>query len=141
MNAPWVVLKFGGTSVSTPERWATLASLAERRLAEGYRPLIVCSALSGISNRLEELLALAVEDRHEEALAGVRARHFELGEALGVPTEDLLAADFEELARLTLAASLLREAGPRLKARVMAFGEILSTRLGAAFLNRQGVPT
>lgn len=141
MSAPWAVLKFGGTSVSTPERWATIASLAERRLAEGSRPLIVGSALSGISNRLEELLALAIEDRHEEALAAIRVRHFELGEALGVPTGDLLKADFEELARITLAVSLLREAGPRLKARVMAFGEILSTRLGAAFLNRKGIST
>jgi diaminopimelate decarboxylase/aspartate kinase len=141
VTAPWVVLKFGGTSVSTKERWATIATLAERRSAEGLRPLIVCSALSGISNRLEELLALAVEDRHEEALAAIRSRHFELGEALGVPAEEILSADFEELARLTLAASLLREAGPRLKARVMAFGEILSTRLGAAYLNSRGAST
>lgn len=138
---PWVVLKFGGTSVSTKERWATIASLAERRSAEGLRPLIVCSALSGISNKLEELIALAVEDRHEETLLGVRARHLELGEALGVPAGEILAADFEELARLTLAASLLREAGPRLKARVMAFGEILSTRLGAASLKARGIST
>lgn len=141
MRGGWVVLKFGGTSVSTPERWATIASLAERRLSEGHRPLIVCSALAGISNRLEELLALAIEDRHEEALAAIRARHLELGEALGVPAGELLGPDFEELARLTLAASLLREAGPRLKARVMAFGEILSTRLGAAYLNTRGIPT
>lgn len=141
MRGGWVVLKFGGTSVSTKERWATIASLAERRLSEGHRPLIVCSALSGISNRLEELLALAIEDRHEEPLAAIRARHLELGEALGVPAGEILRADFEELARLTLAASLLREAGPRLKARVMAFGEILSTRLGAAYLNTRGIPT
>jgi diaminopimelate decarboxylase/aspartate kinase len=63
--ARWVVLKFGGTSVATAERWGTIAALAEARLAEGVRPLIVCSALSGVSNRLEELLRLAVEGRHE----------------------------------------------------------------------------
>jgi diaminopimelate decarboxylase/aspartate kinase len=137
----WVVLKFGGTSVSTPERWATIAELTLRRISEGLRPLVVCSALSGISNQLETLLGLAVQDRHEEALAAIRERHLELGEGLGVDASELLRADFEELSRLALAASLLREAGPALKARVMAFGELMSTRLGAAFLSSRGIET
>jgi len=137
----WVVLKFGGTSVSTPERWRIIADLAARRIAEGHRPVVVCSALSGISNQLEALLALAVEGRHEDALTALRQRHLELGEGLGIDASERLADDFEELSRLALAASLLREAGPALKARVMAFGELMSTRLGAAFLETQGVPT
>jgi bifunctional diaminopimelate decarboxylase / aspartate kinase len=91
---PWVVLKFGGTSVSTPERWATIAGLARQRIDEGLRPLVVCSAVSGISNQLEALLGLAVEDRHEEALAAIRERHLELGAGLGVDAASLLQADF-----------------------------------------------
>lgn len=141
MARSWVVLKFGGTSVSTPERWATIAGLARQRTAEGLRPLVVCSALSGISNQLEALLGLAVEDRHEEALRAIRERHLELGAGLDIDAGELLRSDFEELSRLALAASLLREAGPALKARVMAFGELLSTRLGAAFLALQGIET
>jgi bifunctional diaminopimelate decarboxylase / aspartate kinase len=136
---PWIVLKFGGTSVSTPERWETIARIVERRMGEGLRPLVVCSALTGISNQLEALLDLAVEGRHEEELAAIRARHLELGAGLGVDAPGLLREDFEELSRLALAASLLREAGPALKARVMAFGELMSTRLGAAHLAARGV--
>jgi bifunctional diaminopimelate decarboxylase / aspartate kinase len=138
-SPPWVVLKFGGTSVSTPERWSMIAGLVERRLGEGLRPLIVCSALSGVSNQLETLLDSAVEGRHEEALAEIRARHLELGTGLGVDAAALLQGDFEELSRLALAASLLREAGPALKARVMACGELMSTRLGAAYLSSRGI--
>ncbi|MEA2605009.1 MAG: bifunctional diaminopimelate decarboxylase / aspartate kinase [Acidobacteriota bacterium] len=141
MSTRWVVLKFGGTSVSTPERWRTLADLTASRIAEGLRPVVVCSALSGISNQLEALLGLAVEGRHEGALAAIRQRHLELGEGLGIDAAALLADDFEELSRLALAASLLREAGPALKARVMAFGELMSTRLGAAFLETRGIAT
>ena len=137
----WVVLKFGGTSVSTPERWGIIAGLARRRIDEGLRPLVVCSALSGISNQLKDLLGLAVQGRHEEALAEIQARHLELGSGLGIDAGDLLRADFEELSRLALAASLLREAGPALEARVMAFGELMSTRLGAAWLESQGIAT
>jgi diaminopimelate decarboxylase/aspartate kinase len=141
VSTRWVVLKFGGTSVSTPERWRTIADLTAARIAEGLRPVVVCSALSGISNQLEALLRLAVEGRHEDALAAVRQRHLELGEGLGIDAAGRLADDFEELSRLALAASLLREAGPALKARVMAFGELMSTRLGAAFLEARGVAT
>jgi len=110
-------------------------------MEEGLRPLIVCSALSGISNQLEALLAAAVEGHYEEPLAAVERRHLELGSGLGLDAAALLRADFEELSRLALAASLLREAGPALKARVMAFGELMSTRLGAAWLESQGIPT
>ena len=148
--ARWVVLKFGGTSVSTVERWRTIAALAEARLEAGLRPLIVCSALSGISDRLEQVLALAAESQGQQgrqgqegsyaaAFAAIVARHRELGAALGLD-EGLLQPDLDELSRLVLAASLLREAGPKLKARVMAFGEILSTRLGAAYLASSGLP-
>ncbi|HVT17139.1 MAG TPA: bifunctional aspartate kinase/diaminopimelate decarboxylase [Thermoanaerobaculia bacterium] len=142
MNQRWAVLKFGGTSVSTAERWRTIAALAERRRAEGLRPLLVCSALAGMSDRLEAMLALAVEDRHEAALAEIVQRHLELGSALGLADpEATLRPDLAELSRLALGASLLREAGPRLKARVMAFGELLSTRLGVAYLDGCGIPT
>ncbi|MEA2559330.1 MAG: bifunctional diaminopimelate decarboxylase / aspartate kinase [Acidobacteriota bacterium] len=134
MSAPWVILKFGGTSVSSPERWATIAALAEERIAEGLRPLVVCSALSRVTSELEQMLGLAVRGEHEEALQAITARHLELGAGLGVDAETLLRDDLDELTRLALAASLLGEAGPRLKARIMAFGELLSTRLGAAFL-------
>ncbi len=135
----WVVLKFGGTSVSTPERWGAIAGLTRQRIDEGLRPLVVCSALSEISNQLQALLGLAVQGRHEEALDKIQKRHLELGAGLGIDAEDLLRADFEELSRLALAASLLREAGPALEARVMAFGELMSTRLGAACLESQGI--
>ncbi len=60
---------------------------------------------------------------------------------MGLAAAELLRSDFEELSRLALAASLLREAGPALEARVMAFGELLSTRLGAAFLESRGIAT
>jgi diaminopimelate decarboxylase/aspartate kinase len=140
-SSSWVVLKFGGTSVSTPARWATIADLVRRRLDEGLRPLVVCSALSRVSNQLEALLAAAVAGRHEEPLAAIEARHLELGAGLGLAAAPLLRDDLEELSRLALAASLLREAGPALQARVMAFGEILSTRLGAAWLTANGIAT
>lgn len=137
----WVVLKFGGTSVSTRLRWETIARIVSDRLAEGLRPMIVCSALSGISNALDRLLVEAIAGRGEEALEGIRRPHLELGQAMGLNAEQLLRPYLEELERLTLGAALLREVSPRLQARVMAMGELMATTLGVAYLNQVGLVT
>lgn len=136
---PFVVLKFGGTSVATAERWRTILDQVQARISEQLRPVVVCSAMSGVTDLLETLVREAVEGRHAPVLAALRERHLELAGALGVDGAGLLAEDMAELDRLALAASLLREASPRLRARIVAFGEILSTRLGAAYLQKQGV--
>ena len=52
----WVVLKFGGTSVSSLACWQTIGDVIEARISAGLRPVVVCSAISGISNELERLL-------------------------------------------------------------------------------------
>src|SRR5262245_2036780 len=52
----WVVLKFGGTSVSRRNRWDTIGRLAGKRLKEdGRRVLVVVSALSGVTNELQAI--------------------------------------------------------------------------------------
>jgi len=45
----WVVLKFGGTSVSSAACWETIAQLVRNRLADGLKPVVVHSALQGVS--------------------------------------------------------------------------------------------
>ena len=138
----WVVIKFGGTSVSTRGRWETIASVAQARVKEGLRPLVVCSALSGISNQLEALLASTLDGTgsHEAIVEAIAARHVALGEELEVDTQEVLGASFAELRRLATGASLVGEVSPRLHARILAQGELMSTRLGAAFLAKLGLP-
>ena len=135
----WVVLKFGGTSVSSRERWDTIARVTRERLDEGLRPLVVCSALSGITNALERLVAGAMSGSHQDELEAIRQRHLALGEALDVDVEALLADELAGLARLATGVSLVGEASPRVKARILAAGELMSTRLGAAFLSGLGL--
>ena len=45
-DSPWVVMKFGGRSVSTAENWTIVARLIRERLDEGVRPVVVHSALT-----------------------------------------------------------------------------------------------
>ena len=84
-DSPWVVLKFGGRSVSTAENWAIIAKLIRERLDEGVRPVVVHSALVGVSNALIALLdAAAAGGDTDERLAKIRAQHDALAKSLGV---------------------------------------------------------
>jgi aspartokinase len=84
-DSPWVVLKFGGRSVSTAENWAIVARLIRERLAEGVRPVVVHSALVGVSNALITLLDTAAAGGDtDEQLAKIRAQHDALARDLGV---------------------------------------------------------
>ena len=55
----WNVLKFGGTSVSSAANWRNIAQVVAARRADGDRVLVVHSAITGITDRLERLLAAA----------------------------------------------------------------------------------
>jgi len=62
-RSAFVVLKFGGTSVSSVPNWKNIAAVLRDRMAEGLTPVIVHSALSGITDRLEQPpLAMPVPD-------------------------------------------------------------------------------
>ncbi|MBJ6978742.1 bifunctional aspartate kinase/diaminopimelate decarboxylase [Luteimonas sp. MC1895] len=132
---PWIVLKFGGTSVSSRERWDTIGRLAAGRAAEGRRVLVVVSALSGVTNALT-----AISEGAGDARAQVDAlveRHRAFAAAL-----DLDPAVIDE--RLDVLRTLVAE--PRAtrrpldwQAEVLAQGELLSSTLGAAYLRARGL--
>lgn len=140
---PWVVLKFGGTSVSAVECWETIAKILRARISEGLRPLVVCSALSQVSNQLEAALADAlIGGDPSEFVASLRERHQTLATELGLdPEDDDVERVIARLAERLTGVSMLREASPRIEAEILATGEMLSTRIGAAWLRQQGLTT
>ncbi|HEX7113617.1 MAG TPA: bifunctional aspartate kinase/diaminopimelate decarboxylase [Steroidobacter sp.] len=137
--SPWVVLKFGGTSVSSVENWKNIAGVLKERLAEGLKPLVVHSALSGITDKLEQLLSLALGNEWQPVMEQIEQRHRELARQLGVITSPDLEQQFERLRQIAAGIALVGEVSERLRARVMAQGELMATRLGAAFLTSQGL--
>ena len=140
-KSPWVVLKFGGSSVSTADNWKTIARLVRNRIDAGLRPLIVHSALEGVSNKLESLLAHAAKGSSDTLLEDIRTQHFTLADDLGLDGKALLGDTLHELEQLVAGVRLVREVSVRVRVRVMALGELMSTRLGARYLNEQGIAT
>ncbi|HSY94735.1 MAG TPA: hypothetical protein VK793_03905, partial [Steroidobacteraceae bacterium] len=121
------MLKFGGTSVSSAANWHNIADVVRARIASSLRPVIVHSALSGITDRLESLLAAAAAGTHVGALGEIDARHRDLARALGIvpgPEFEGFMRELEEMAQL---AQRSHEVSDGLRARVMAMGELLAT--------------
>jgi diaminopimelate decarboxylase/aspartate kinase len=137
----WVVLKFGGTSVSRRHRWDTIGRLAKKRMEEGdaraagTRVLVVVSALSGVTN---ELTAIADGRDIDARIEALIERHRAFCVELDLDPDAVLG---ERLAILRALGDDPRAADRTLdwQADVLAQGELLSSTLGAAYLRAQGL--
>jgi len=135
----WVVVKFGGTSVSTLANWRNIALVVHRRQQSGFKVLVVHSAITKITDMLEKLLAAAQAGNPEEALKAIEDRHRQLTTDLGVGVSPQLQGYFDELRQMANGIALVRELSDRTRARVMANGELMATEIGARFLKSQGI--
>jgi diaminopimelate decarboxylase/aspartate kinase len=138
--SPWVVMKFGGTSVSTGEHWQTIAGLVRNRLDSKLRPLIVHSALRGVSNDLESALVAAAAGEKSDYIDRIRSQHYRLAKDLDIDGQKLLGDSLDELEQLVAGVRLIGEVSVRVRVRIMALGELMATRLGAQYLAKEGIP-
>ncbi len=139
-ESPWVVMKFGGRSVATAANWRVIAGLVEERLAEALTPFVCHSALVGVSNALIELLEAARSGGDTTVLLErIVTQHAVLADALDVDT-GIVDELFESLREHVAGVRLATDVDYRVHAQVLATGELAATRLGAAFLEAQGLP-
>jgi len=137
----WMVLKFGGTSVSSLANWTNIARVAAERCSGGARVLIVHSALSGITDRLERLLDAAIAQAPEEELRHIEERHQRLAAELRVTPPVEVERQLAELREIAAGVALVGEVSDRTRARVMAAGELLVTPIAVRFLESRGLET
>lgn len=133
-----VITKFGGTSVSSRETWEHIAAITQKHLATGVQPVIVCSALSQASNKLERMVDAAVLNKHQDIQTDLTHHYLQLAEALEVSPE-LIALDLQQLQQWLTGIALLKEAPAKTHAQILSLGELMMTRLGHAFLNKKGI--
>ena len=144
-----LVQKFGGTSVADPDAVRRLIGIARTaHTRDGRGPVIVVSALSGVTDALLAIAREAGAADVERALAHVdqlRDRHIAMTQALvDAGQMAALAADvqsqFDQLAAVVKALGVLREVSPGTLDVVAATGELLSSRIVAAALVHAGLP-
>jgi aspartate kinase len=143
------VLKFGGTSVADSTAISRLIDIV-RGVAErgGSPPVVVVSAMSGITDQLLNLTARAERGDGAAAVAGVEEiarRHEQAVRELVAPDRQAsllqeLEAHLADLRAVLGAVATLREASARSMDVIAAAGELLSSRLVAASLAHAGIP-
>ncbi|WP_454783157.1 bifunctional aspartate kinase/diaminopimelate decarboxylase [Legionella sp. WA2022007384] len=133
-----IVTKFGGTSVSTRNNWNNIVSITKKHMSSGVQPVIVCSALTQISNKLEKAIEAALINEHQSILTDIRNGHLNLSEQLEVNPE-LIAKDLLQLEQWLTGIALLKQAPAKTHAEILSMGELMMTRLGHAFLENQGI--
>ncbi|CAI5739535.1 unnamed protein product [Hyaloperonospora brassicae] len=200
-SSSWVVLKFGGTSVSTAARWRSICGQIRAHSSSPSSPRVwvTISALSQVTNQLTRALALASArggESHCSVAAAIALQHFSLAFDVGLlppalggdaraaderahwqklwlksvfghdnghdsnateseetsllfaacPVDPLvpvtlhpLLRELQDLVRVLQGIKLTEEASPRTQARVLAFGELLSTHLGRCIMVHNGL--
>ncbi|MGY6587832.1 MAG: bifunctional aspartate kinase/diaminopimelate decarboxylase [Wenzhouxiangella sp.] len=137
----WRVLKFGGSSVTRADHWQHIARCIQDALNEGRHVAVVVSALRGVTDLLDAQFDGRLRKPTEQVLAEIRRRHLSLAGELGLDEQNalsVLAPTLDELASLLADTERLDQ--PPIQARILASGEWLSSRLGAAWLSGQGLP-
>jgi len=130
-----IVMKFGGTSLGTPDTINTVMEIVRDRLAD--RPVVVTSAHAGVTNMLFDLADCAVRGRHDTF--DLQQIHYNLIDPLGLE-RSIIQHDIDELEELLKGISYVKELTPRSLDYVVSFGEKFSTKIVAAYFSRNGLP-
>ena len=135
---PWVVHKFGGSSVADADCFGRVAAILEA--APPARLAVVLSACKGVTDALLRLVALA--ERQDAAyraeLTQLRTRHAEIATALlaAAEAEAYVASverDCQDLLGILHAVELTRSAATTVSDLIAGYGEIWSSRLFQRF--------
>ena len=138
-DRPWVVVKFGGSSVSTRTRWKSILDIVCRHRESDRRVLIVVSALSGVTDLLKSITdSPASTESVDRVLAEITARHRQLAHDMELSdTTDLNR--WLDSVRVVAHATGETDRSMAWQAELLAHGELLSSALGAAFLKADGL--
>jgi aspartate kinase len=143
-----IVIKFGGTSVGDASRVATAIEIVAGRAER--RPIVVVSALSGVTNELVAATRLAASgdfDAVDEKVTRIRERHAEVAQRLVRQKSDYLDSFLAQLRKHTdqisailKGISLVGEVSPRANDKIVAIGEKLSSVLFAYSMRLRTLP-
>jgi len=138
-----LVMKFGGTSVGSPEAFEQVREIVSQARKEWPRLVVITSAMAGVTNLLLEGANGAIEGNGElihQTAARIRSQHLAVVEALlpDLARQSQLRQEINhlvgEFTNLCQAITVLGEATPRALDAVASLGERLSVRLLAAVL-------
>ncbi len=129
------VLKFGGTSVGTKESIQEVLAIVKDSFDKGEKPLVVLSAMSGVTNLLTQMAEHAAEGKpFDENLKVLEEKHFDVVKGLIAvkfqnPVFTKLKLMLNDLDEILQGVFALRELSMQSKDLIVSFGERFSNYL------------
>ncbi|CAN6548606.1 unnamed protein product [Malus baccata var. baccata] len=135
------VMKFGGSSLASAERMREIAQLVVSFPDE--KPIVVLSAMGKTTNNLllagEKAVSCGVSNASEiKELSFVKQLHLGTVYELGIDAS-VITVHLEELEQLLKGIAMMKELTLRTRDYLVSFGECMSTRIFAAYLNSIGI--
>lgn len=138
------VLKFGGSSVATPDAIRRVASILQNKKAK--ESLVVVSALGKITDQLLQCGAFAAAGNieYKALLQSITQRHLDTAREL-VPVAiqssilSHIIQQFNEVEDICNSVYFLKELSDRTIARILSFGELVSSHIVSTYLNALGI--
>ena len=141
------ILKFGGSSVATPETIQQVASIIRENYSRGEKFSFVVSAFGGVTDKLLGMAQIAStgDDAFEKEWSQVKQRHLDMVASLLVngfkkEAEEKVERRFANLLHVLKGIHALREVTPRSKDYIVSFGERNSAYIISRYLSQEGVP-
>lgn len=143
-----IIMKFGGSSIKDVDAMRRVADIVRARIDQ--EPLVVLSALGGVTDALIKAHDLAIKQRVQEAENIARQlieRHLQMVNALipaGPVREKILRyldSEFQKLHTFLKAAQSIKVHSPEVYNSLIGLGELLSSHIFDAFLHSLHVPS
>ncbi len=137
------ILKFGGTSVGSVESIKAVLAIVKESYEAGEKPLVVLSAMSGITNLLTKMAEDAAEGKpFTEDLKLLEEKHFEVVKKLIAvkfqnPVLTRLKLLVNELEDLLQGVTALKELSNQSKDLIISYGERCSNYLVAKIMEQE----
>jgi len=136
-----IVMKFGGTSVSSKENIERINSIIQQK---DDKFIVVVSALSGTTDKLELIANEALSGNHPLLIEELKAKHLDFVHDVIRPINQtevviFVQGQFNTLESICESISTLGELSDKIRSRVMSFGEQLSAYILSKYLTQEGI--
>ena len=144
-----LVMKFGGTSVGSPEAMMRTVNIIKIQRQEWDQVVVIISAMSGITNLLTTCAIDAAAGNREgyvNSISLIRKRHFEAIKNLPYSTQSrekmntIIQEYLDKLHKYCVSIQTMCEVTPRGMDAITSLGERMNVRLISELLLEQAIP-
>ncbi|RLF04153.1 MAG: aspartate kinase, partial [Thermoprotei archaeon] len=143
-----LVMKFGGICTSSGANILRIVNIVKTHVERGDKVILVISAMAGVTDTLIALIDAALAGNVDEIhrlLSTIKNRHIQAcieaikDDGMRTTTMQELEDNIRELFSMLTIISYLKEASPRSRDRVLAFGEKMAARIVWRALLTEGI--